>query len=79
MEFISEDDPAELRDWNDAAPDIAVGMAGAPGHQAATLNQDSTLRPRPRGGYGKFPTMGGFDQMTAKLGGFWVIYDSYNI
>ena len=24
-----------------------------------------------RGGYGGFPTMGGFDQMTAKLGGFW--------
>ncbi len=24
-----------------------------------------------RGGYGRFPTMGGFDQMTAQLGGFW--------
>lgn len=66
-----KDDPAELRDWNDAAPDIAVGMAGAPGHQAATLNPDSTLRERPRGGYKQFPTMGGFDQFTAKLGGFW--------
>ena len=66
-----KDDPAELRDWNDAAPDIAVGMAGAPGHQAAALNPDSTFRERPRGGYGEFPTMGGFDQMTAKLGGFW--------
>ena len=65
------DDPAELRDWNDTAPHIAVGMAGAPGHQAATINADSTLRERPRGGYGQFPTMGGFDQMTAKLGGFW--------
>ncbi len=66
-----KDDPAELRDWNDTAPEIAVGMAGAPGHQAATLNRDSTLSKRPRGGYGQFPTMGGFDQMTAKLGGFW--------
>lgn len=66
-----KDDPAELRDWNDTAPEIAVGMAGAPGHQAATLNRDSTLNKRPRGGYGQFPTMGGFDQMTAKLGGFW--------
>ncbi len=66
-----KDDPAELRSWNDTAPDIAVGMAGAPGHQAATLNTDSTFRERSRGGYGQFPTMGGFDQMTAKLGGFW--------
>lgn len=66
-----KDDPAELRDWNDKAPDIAVGMAGAPGHQAASLNADSTMRQRNRGGYGGFPTMGGFDQMTARLGGFW--------
>ncbi|MFN7129425.1 MAG: phosphoesterase, partial [Brevundimonas sp.] len=26
-------DPAELRDWNDTAPRVAVGMEGAPGHQ----------------------------------------------
>jgi hypothetical protein len=64
--------PAELRDWHDTAPNVAVGMAGAPGHQAATLNPDGTLDPeRPRGGYGKSPTLGGFDQMTARLGGFW--------
>ena len=31
--------PAELRRWNDAAPNIAVGMEGAPGHQAAELRQ----------------------------------------
>jgi hypothetical protein len=66
-----KDAPAELRDWNDTAPDIAVGMAGAPGHQAAAINPDSTIRERARGGYGNFPTMGGFDQMTAKLGGVW--------
>ncbi|MCA3720637.1 MAG: phosphoesterase, partial [Phenylobacterium sp.] len=30
--------PAELRDWNDAAPQVSVGMEGAPGHQAAGLN-----------------------------------------
>ncbi|WP_221930248.1 hypothetical protein [Gracilimonas mengyeensis] len=64
-------DPAEFRNWNDKAPEIAVGMAGAPGHQAATISADSSFRERPRGGYGRFPTMGGFDQMTAKLGGFW--------
>ena len=64
--------PSELRDWNDMAPEVAVGMAGAPGHQASTLNPDGTLDPeRPRGGYGRSPTLGGFDQMTARLGGFW--------
>ena len=65
-------DPAELRQWNDTAPDVAVGMAGAPGHQASALNPDRTLRPdRPRGYYRRFPTWGGFDPLTARLGGFW--------
>jgi len=65
-------DPAEIRDWNDAAPGIAVGMEGAPGHQALALAKDGSVsRDAPRGGYGRFPTMGGFDQMTARLGGFW--------
>lgn len=66
------DTPAELRGWNDAAPEVAVGMAGAPGHQAVTLNPDGSLYPEgPRGGYGRHPTYGGFDQLTARLGGFW--------
>jgi hypothetical protein len=66
------DAPDELRDWNDAAPEVAVGMAGAPGHQAAALVRDgAATRMRPRGGYANHPTMGGFDQMTARLGGFW--------
>ena len=60
-------EPSELRDWNDTAPDIAVGMAGAPGHQAVTVTRPDG----PRGGYGNHPTYGGFDQMTARLGGFW--------
>jgi hypothetical protein len=66
------DTPEELRDWNDTAPEVAVGMAGAPGHQASALvrNGEAT-RMRPRGGYANHPTMGGFDQMTARLGGFW--------
>jgi len=64
--------PAELRNWNDTAPDVAVGMEGAPGHQASTLKRDGTLDPKgDRGGYSRSPTMGGFDQMTARLGGFW--------
>jgi hypothetical protein len=64
-------DPAELRDWNDRAPDVATGMAGAPGHQAATVARDGSIEDGARGGYGRHPTMGGFDQMTARLGGFW--------
>lgn len=64
--------PAEIRGWNDTAPQIAVGMEGAPGHQAAALERDSSVtRSRPRGGYRNYPTMGGYDQMTARLGGFW--------
>ena len=63
--------PAELRNWNDTAPQVVVGMAGAPGHQASTLNPDGSLRQHPRGSYGGHPTMGGFDQMSARLGGFW--------
>jgi|TARA_B100000315_G_scaffold256029_1_gene300982 hypothetical protein len=66
------DTPSEFRRWNDTAADIAVGMAGAPGHQALTLNvtrfPDSV---GPRGAYALYPTMGGFDQLTARLGGFW--------
>ena len=66
------DDPAELRKWNDTAPEVSVGMAGAPGHQASTLNSDNTTRPQQfRGAYDQLPTMGGFDPMTARLGGFW--------
>lgn len=64
--------PRELRDWNDVAPNVAVGMEGAPGHQANAINPDRSIDPTGiRGGYDNFPTMGGFDQMTARLGGFW--------
>ncbi|MDV6330334.1 phosphoesterase [Asticcacaulis sp. 201] len=64
--------PAELRAWNDTAPDIAVGMEGAPGHQGASLKpgvMPQTLRAR--GYYEKSPTFGGFDAMTATVGGVW--------
>ncbi|HEX5831119.1 MAG TPA: hypothetical protein VFY16_09070, partial [Gemmatimonadaceae bacterium] len=67
-----QDTPSELRDWNDAAPRVAVGMEGAPGHQASALHRDGTIDSAgARGGYRRHPTMGGFDQMTARLGGFW--------
>ncbi|WP_368563312.1 hypothetical protein [Pseudoxanthomonas sp. UTMC 1351] len=59
-----EVEPAELRAWHDAAPRVLVGMEGAPGHQAA---------PAHRGLYRNAgaPTFGGFDQMTAQVGGVW--------
>ncbi len=66
------DSPAELRGWNNTAPEVAVGMEGAPGHQAVVFRSGvDTVSPGPRGAYGRYPTMGGFDQMTARLGGFW--------
>ncbi|MFL6588139.1 MAG: hypothetical protein ACJ8GV_14820 [Luteimonas sp.] len=57
-------DPQELRNWQDAAPDVLVGMEGAPGHQA-----DRRHRGLYRNDAAK--TWGGFDQMTAQLGGVW--------
>lgn len=67
-----QDTPQEFRNWNDTAPNVSVGMEGAPGHQAAAINPDGLLDPTgARGGYGRYPTMGGFDQMTARLGGLW--------
>lgn len=67
-----QDTPAEFRNWNDTAPEIARGFEGAPGHQAGALKADGSIDPDgERGGYGNFPTMGGFDQMTARLGGLW--------
>lgn len=66
------DKPEELRGWNDVAPDVAIGMEGAPGHQAGALKPDGSLDiERARGGYGNHPTMGGFDQLSAIVGGFW--------
>jgi hypothetical protein len=64
--------PAELRAWNDTAPDIAVGMEGAPGHQGTSLKPGVTPETlRKRGYYVKSPTFGGFDTMTATVGGVW--------
>ncbi|MCO5997325.1 PHP domain-containing protein [Actinoallomurus rhizosphaericola] len=78
------DSPHEIRGWRDAQPQIAVGMEGAPGHQAGGI-------PKPngpgsaRGLYDNSPsadsfagyplesyrTYGGFDWMTATVGGLW--------
>lgn len=76
--------PHEIRGWRDAAPTIAIGMEGAPGHQAAGIPKPTG----PGGGRGfyeaspgaaSFPgyplesyrTFGGFDWMTATVGGLW--------
>jgi hypothetical protein len=60
-----QDTPREFRNGNNVAPDVYVGFEGAPGHQAGPLNGGS------RGAYGNHPTYGGFDQMTARVGGVW--------
>lgn len=77
------DSPAELRAWQDAAPDIVIGFEGAPGHQAAGLPAPGMARGRGLydGGPGQFSfpgypaesyrTWGGFDWMTATVGGVW--------
>ncbi|MFF8972876.1 PHP domain-containing protein [Streptomyces sp. NPDC014995] len=81
------DSPHEIRAWRDATDPghrIAVGFEGAPGHQAAGL--PAPLGPaRARGIYDNNPsansfpgyppesyrTWGGFDWMTATVGGLW--------
>ena len=63
--------PQEYRRWHDAAPRVAIGMEGAPGHQAAVPRAGADKAHGSRGLYGGYPTMGGFDQMVATLGGGW--------
>ena len=64
-------EPWELRENNDLAPEVYRGMEGAPGHQAATLTDEN--RSVYRGSYWNpgAQTLGGFDQMTAIVGGLW--------
>jgi PHP domain len=76
------DSPHEIRAWRDTNPGIAVGFEGAPGHQAAGLAGGAASA---RGFYDfapsadSFPgyplesyrTWGGFDWMTATVGGLW--------
>lgn len=78
------DSPHEIRNWRDADPRIAVGFEGAPGHQAGGL-RSGVGGGGARGGYGNAPnassfpayppesyrTWGGFDWMTATVGGLW--------
>ena len=73
-------EPRELRANNTVAPDVYRGMEGAPGHQAGGLARDGSQKrdaagnpAGARGGYGRkgAQTLGGFDQMTAIVGGLW--------
>ena len=78
------DSPHEIRAWRDAATGIAMGMEGAPGHQAAGLA--APLGPgsgrgyydnsRSKDSFAAYPdesyrTYGGFDWMTSTVGGLW--------
>jgi hypothetical protein len=79
------DSPHEFRNWIDADPTIAVGMEGAPGHQASGMAKSAGGPEVARGFYDfnpvadSFPayplesyrTFGGFDWITAKVGGLW--------
>lgn len=66
-------DPRTLRQNMDLAPTVYRGMEGAPGHQARALAPDQAVKGAgTRGSYGRrSPTLGGFDQMTAVVGGVW--------
>ncbi|MFJ4575953.1 PHP domain-containing protein [Streptomyces sp. NPDC088846] len=78
------DSPHEMRGWRDAAPEIMIGMEGAPGAQAGAIpcwHPDTNIR----GEYTNSPsadswpgypreayvTYGGFDWATATVGGLW--------
>src|SRR5262249_57053948 len=74
------DEPREFRSNNDVAPDVYRGMEGAPGHQAGGLAPNGTQKRdeagQPTGDRAAYSndkarTFGGFDQMTARLGGLW--------
>lgn len=79
------DSPHEIRAWNDAGPTVAVGFEGAPGHQAGGVAKAALGPELGRGFYDNTPsidsftgyplesyrTFGGFDWMTARVGGLW--------
>ncbi len=77
------DSPHEVRAWRDADPRVAVGFEGAPGHQAAGLPggaasgrgyyDNAGTNPARFAAYPpeSYRTWGGFDWMTATVGGLW--------
>ncbi len=78
------DSPHEIRGWRDRQPTIALGMEGAPGHQAAGIKlpygpgsgrgyYDNAPSADSFAGYPleSYITYGGFDWMTSTVGGLW--------
>ncbi|GGW48162.1 histidinol-phosphatase [Streptomyces galilaeus] len=78
------DSPHEMRDWRDAAPEVMIGMEGAPGAQGAavpgwrgptSIRGEYENRPTAQSWAGypadAFVTYGGFDWATATVGGLW--------
>ncbi|MFM9445804.1 PHP domain-containing protein [Streptomyces acidiscabies] len=78
------DSPHELRAWRDAAPEIMIGMEGAPGAQGAAIpgwrgansirgEYENAPSANSFAGYPKeaYLTYGGFDWATATVGGLW--------
>ncbi|WP_370019796.1 PHP domain-containing protein [Planotetraspora sp. GP83] len=78
------DSPHEMRAWRDADPEIMIGMEGAPGSQGAALpgwrgansirgEYENKPSAQSWAGYPAeaYVTYGGFDWMTATVGGLW--------
>jgi hypothetical protein len=78
------DSPHEMRAWRDAAPEIMIGMEGAPGAQGAALpgwrgatsirgEYENKPSAQSWSGYptDAYVTYGGFDWATATVGGLW--------
>jgi hypothetical protein len=77
------DSPHELRAWRDADRDIMIGMEGAPGAQGAALpgrgansvrgeyENAPSAQSWPGYPHAAYLTYGGFDWMTATVGGLW--------
>ncbi|MGW2640539.1 PHP domain-containing protein [Streptomyces sp. NPDC001348] len=78
------DSPHEMRNWRDAAPEIMIGMEGAPGAQGggipgwegpASQRGEYTNKPSVNSWVGypenAYVLYGGFDWMTATVGGMW--------
>ncbi len=78
------DSPHEIRNWRDLGGGVAIGMEGAPGHQAAGIAApagpgsgrgyyDNPPSANSFAGYplASYRTFGGFDWMTSTVGGLW--------
>ncbi len=78
------DSPHEMRNWRDAAPEIMIGMEGAPGAQGGGIpgwvgsgqQRGEYVNKPSENSFAGYPEdayvlYGGFDWMTATVGGMW--------